>query len=183
MAPGEEGGACKKCRQTLLLIPLSPPTNPNQSLSPLIGACKGEAPSPTPHNERTCGAKLVARTAEGGSAHPRLARSRRSQVVLAVYHPLADGRPERLTTATRSVQSPTQGPRNGYQDPATFAVRPRTAHRPTGWQSCLGRLPSPPQNDKIGFPRDWYKFEVPRPLRRPAQTRRAPPAPTSSIEA
>ena len=32
--------------------------------------------------------------------------------------PLAEGRPERRTTATRSVQSPPQGPLNGYQDPA-----------------------------------------------------------------
>ena len=32
--------------------------------------------------------------------------------------PLAEGRPERRTTATRSVQSPSQGPLNGYQDPA-----------------------------------------------------------------
>jgi len=52
-----------------------------------------------------------------------------------------------------------------------IAVGPRTAPAPAGWQSCLGRLPSPPQNDKIGFPRDWYTFEMPQPFRRPTPTR------------
>jgi len=54
---------------------------------------------------------------------------------------------------------------------------------PTGWQSCLGRLPLPPKNAKITFRWGWHKLEMPQPLRRPAQTRQAPPAPASSIEA
>jgi hypothetical protein len=97
--------------------------------------------------------------------------------------PLAEGRPERRTTCTRSVQRPSQGPQNRYQDPATFAVAPRTAHRRTGGQSCLGRLPWPPENAKTAFRWGWYKLEMPQPLRRPTQTRRAPPAPASPIEA
>ena len=97
--------------------------------------------------------------------------------------PLAERGPERHATGNRSVQSPPQGPQNRYQDPATFAVAPRTAHRPAGWQSCLGRLPKPPENDKIAFRWGWHKLEMPQPLRRPAQTRPAPPERASSIGA
>ena len=97
--------------------------------------------------------------------------------------PLAERGPERHATGNRSVQSPPQGPQNRYQDPATFAVAPRTAHRPAGWQSCLGRLPKPPENDKIAFRWGWHKLEIPQPLRRSAQTRPAPPEPASSIGA
>ena len=55
--------------------------------------------------------------------------------------------------------------------------------RPHGWQSFQGRLPLPPENDKIAFRGGWYKSETPQPLRRPTQTRQAPPARASSTGA
>ena len=45
--------------------------DPNQPPSPLAGACKGAAPSPPHPNERTRGAQLVARAADGGSEHEK----------------------------------------------------------------------------------------------------------------
>ena len=59
---------------------------------------------------------------------------------------------------------------------------PQDCAHPAVWQSCLGRLPKPPENAKIAFRWGWHKLEMPQPLRRPAQTRQAPPAPASSIE-
>ena len=63
-------------------------------------------------------------------------------------------------------------PRHGPQDRA----------RPKRWQSCLGRLPKPPENAKIAFRWGWHKLEMTQPLKRPAQTHQPPPAPASSIE-
>jgi hypothetical protein len=59
-------------------------------------------------------------------------------------------------------------------------VGPRTAPAPTGWQSCHGRFPLPPENAKIAFRGGWHRSETPQPLRRPTQTRQAPPARASS---
>ena len=112
---------------------------------------------------------------------PRLARSRRSYAMLAGYHPSRrpvgkayDWPHQRVLWRQRDLEW-----MSGFGDARR---EPQDRARPAGWQSCLGRLPSPPQNDKIGFPGDGYKFEVPQPLRRPTPTRRAPPAPASSID-
>ena len=48
--------------------------------------------------------------------HPRRPRPRSRPHGVRWLPPLAEGRSERHTTAARSVQSPPQGPRNGYQD-------------------------------------------------------------------
>ena len=50
--------------------------------------------------------------------HPRRPRPRSRPHSVRWLPPLAEGQPERHTTAPRSVQSPPQGPRNGYQDSA-----------------------------------------------------------------
>ena len=50
--------------------------------------------------------------------HPRRPRPRSRPHGVCWLPPLAEGRSERHTTAARSVQSPPQGPRNGYQDAA-----------------------------------------------------------------
>ena len=67
---------------------------------------------------------------------------------------------------------------SGFRDPRR---EPQDRARPAGWQSCLGRLPKPPENAKIAFRWGWHKLEMPQPLRRPAQTRQAPPERASSI--
>ena len=67
------------------------------------------------------------------------------------------------------------GSRDAHREPQDRAC-------PAGWQSFLGRLPKPPENAKTAFRWGWHKLETPQPLRRPAQTRQAPPAPASSIE-
>jgi len=60
---------------------------------------------------------------------------------------------------------------------------PQDRARPAGWQSFTGRLPKPPENAKTAFRWGWHKLEMNQPLRRPAQTQQALPAPASSIEA
>jgi hypothetical protein len=102
--------------------------------------------------------------------------------VLAGYHPskrpggTVYDRAQIRTKAARTSPERIPGPRLPRRGPQDRA-------RPAGWQSCLGRLPKPPENDKIAFRRDWHKLEMPQPPRRPAQTRTAPPEPASSIGA
>jgi len=68
------------------------------------------------------------------------------------------------------------GSRDAHREPQDRAC-------PAGWQSFLGRLPKPPENAKTAFRWGWHKLEMNQPLRRPAQTQQALPAPASSIEA
>ena len=94
------------------------------------------------------------------------------------YHPSRrpvgttyDGGPIGTRTApTKSKRM--SGPRAPRREPQDRA-------HPVGWQSCLGRLPKPPENVKIAFRWGWYQLEMPQPLRCPTRTRQAFPAPTS----
>ena len=113
---------------------------------------------------------------------PVLARSRRSSAALAGYHP--SRRPVGTTYDCAPIRRKTAPTKPKWMSGSRDARRePQGRARYPGRQSCLGRLPLPPENAKIAFRWGWHKLEMPQPLRRPAQTRQAPPAPASSIDA
>ena len=84
----------------------------------------------------------------------------RFSTTLAEYHPSRKNPPKPHMTEVGSIQTLPPGPQNAYQDPTSHAVWPRAARAPMGWQSCLGRFPSRPQNAQVGFLGSWYMSEM-----------------------
>ena len=105
----------------------------------------------------------------------------RDRTVFGGYHP--SKRPVGTTCdgAQIGTKTPLTSPEwiSGFRDARRG---PQDRARPAGWQSCLGRLPKLPENAQIAFRWGWHKSEMLQPLKRPAQTRQAPPAPASSLE-